>query len=288
MSPLSSRAIPAAREGRADREGRCSRLPPKYGRYGACDFFGVCEFSVFVTNVGALPYTGTLNVSDVATTPGATMIDWADKGEWNCAATGPDAYGCSTTADVTLTPGDFRELIILVQGPPVAPGLTHVENCASIDWGGAIPDYNPHNEYACASISSLPPGHPDARPSVLIEKDSPATCFRGAPGVPWHCLFYVYVSNTGSAPLEGPIVINDTFSVNPATLVIGNSTPAGMTWAPGRGKTGRLTWKDLHASRYSRRAAARIETEGHFFRVVAGRYARAERGRQLRHHRPRQ
>lgn len=213
----------------------------KYGRYGACDFFGVCEFSVFVTNVGALPYTGTLNVSDVAATPGATMIDWADKAEWNCAASGADSYGCSTTGDVTLTPGDFRELIILVQGPLVAPGFTHVENCASIDWGGAIPDYNPHNEYACAAISSLPPGHPDARASVLIEKDSPATCFRGAPGVPWHCLFYVYVSNTGSAPLEGPIVINDTFSVNPATLVIVNSTPAGVACAPGPGNTGPFT-----------------------------------------------
>lgn len=213
----------------------------KYGRYGACDFFGLCEFSVIITNVGGAPYTGQLHVNDIATTPGATMVDWSPKPDWNCAATGPDSYGCSTAGPVTLTPGDYRELIILVQGPPFAPGFTHVRNCASIDWNGAQQDYNPHNEYACAAISSLPPDHPDARPVVRIEKESPGYCSRAAAGSPWYCFYRVIVTNDGAAPLEGEIEFTDELSPHNATLASYGGSPGPWTCNPGVGNTGPFT-----------------------------------------------
>lgn len=213
----------------------------KYGRYGACDFFGVCEFSVIITNVGPVPYTGQLNVTDVATTPGATLIDWSPKPEWNCAALGPDNYGCSTTAPVTLAPGEFRELIILVQGPPIVPGFTHVRNCAYIDWNGFPPDSNPHNEYDCAVISSLPPGHPDARATVEIQKDALPTCSRAGPGTPWTCVYTVRISNSGTAPLNGPIVFTDEVTAHPATLIGLFGAPGAWSCAPGIGSTGPFT-----------------------------------------------
>jgi hypothetical protein len=213
----------------------------KFGRYGACDFTGLCEFSVIISNVGPVPYTGPLNVSDFATTPGATMVDWSSKPEWNCAATGPDSFGCSTAAPVTLAPGDFREVIILVQGPALGPGFTHVRNCAYIDWDGAPPDANPYNEYDCAEISSLPPGHPDARATVDIQKDAQPTCSRTGVGNPWRCVYAVRIKNSGTAPLEGPIAFNDEVTAHPATLLGFFGGPGAWACAPGIGLSGPYT-----------------------------------------------
>jgi hypothetical protein len=211
----------------------------KFGLFGACDFFGLCEFVVRVTNVGAAPYTGQLHINDVTTTAGATLIDWSPKPEWNCAALGPDNYGCSTAAPVTLFPGDFREIIILVQGPPIAPGVTHVRNCAYIDWNGPPGDPNPHNEYDCAELSNLPPWHPDARAKVHIQKDAQPTCSRTGVGNPWTCLYAVRIKNSGTAPLNGPIEFTDELNLHPATLL--GFLPAPWNCVPGIGLAGPYT-----------------------------------------------
>ena len=211
----------------------------KFGLFGACDFFGLCEFVVRVTNVGAAPYIGQLHINDFATTAGATLIDWSPKPEWNCAALSPDNYGCSTAAPVTLLPGDFREIIILVQGLPIAPGFTHVRNCAHIDWSGAPGDPNPHNEYACAELANLPPWHPDARATVHIQKDAMPTCTRTGVGNPWICLYAVKIKNSGTAPLNGPIEFTDALGPHPTTLL--GIQPAPWACVPGVGLAGPYT-----------------------------------------------
>lgn len=213
----------------------------KFGLFGACDFFGLCEFVVRITNVGAAPYTGLLHINDVTTTAGATLIDWSPKPEWNCAAIGPGEYGCSTAGPVTLAPGDFREIIILVQGPPIAPGVTHVQNCANIDWKGLPHDPNPHNEFDCAELSNLPPWHPAARPKVTIQKDAAPTCSRPAPGNPWACAYKVRIKNSGSAPLIGPIKFTDTVTAHPATLLAFGGGPGAWNCVPGIGFAGPYT-----------------------------------------------
>ncbi|GBE43617.1 putative peptidoglycan binding domain protein [bacterium BMS3Bbin10] len=213
----------------------------KFGLFGACDFFGLCEFVVRVTNVGAAPYTGQLNVNDFTTTPGATITDWAPKPDWNCALLAPDNYGCSTAGPVTLLPGDFRELVILTQGPPIAPGVTTVRNCAWIDWNGAPGDVNPFNEYDCAEISNLPPGHPDARAKVIIQKDAQPTCSRAGAGNPWRCLYAVRIKNSGAAPLIGPIEFTDELTPNPATLLGFGGGPGPWACVPGVGLAGPYT-----------------------------------------------
>ena len=123
----------------------------------------------------------------------------------------PTAHDCTLAGPVTLAPGEFRDLILLVQGPPVAPGFTHVQNCVYFDWKGQPGDPNPHNEFACAEISTLPPDHPDARPMVSIEKGCrirPAAGRRS--GTPMELrLPAVKVTNIGTKPLEGPIEFTD-------------------------------------------------------------------------------
>jgi hypothetical protein len=134
-----------------------------------CDWVGVCRFVVRVTNVGPADYMGPLHIHDVTTTPGAVLAHWELAPPWHCAPLGADAFDCTHPA-VTLTPGDFREVIIWVQGPPLPLGHTHVRNCAGFDWDGAERDYNHGNEYDCAQISLFPPGHPEARPQLDVRK----------------------------------------------------------------------------------------------------------------------
>ena len=211
----------------------------KFGLFGACDFAGLCEFVVRITNVGAANYSGPLNVHDFATTPGATMVDWTPQPDWACAAGAPDTYDCTLAGPVTLAPGEFREFIILVQGPPIAPSVTHVRNCVYFDWKGLPGDPNPHNEYACAEISTLPPGHPDARPMVSIEKTAISTCSNSGAGTPWVCGYFVEITNSGTAPLNGPIEFTDEVTANPATM----AGWFGGAWAcaPGIGSAGPFT-----------------------------------------------
>ncbi|MHA1164670.1 MAG: peptidoglycan-binding protein, partial [Alphaproteobacteria bacterium] len=121
----------------------------------------------------------------------------------------------------------------------VAPGFTHVRNCAYIDWNGLPGDPNPHNEYACAELSNLPPWHPDARAKVHIQKDAQPTCSRTGVGNPWTCLYAVRIKNSGTAPLNGPIEFTDELNAHPATLL--GIFPAPWNCVPGIGLAGPYT-----------------------------------------------
>jgi hypothetical protein len=214
-------------------------LVEKFGLDGQCDWFGNCYYVVRVTNAGSAPYTGPLHLHERVDQPGSALVDWAPKPEWTCGPVGAIEFDC-THPPVTLTPGDFLEVILVIQGPPLASGHTHVRNCAWIDWDGAPPDYNPGNEYDCATISRFPPGHPEALPELAILKVAAVTCNRAGAGNPWFCGYGVQIRNIGGAPFEGPILITDTIIAHPATLSA--IVPAAL-WVcvPGIGAAGPYT-----------------------------------------------
>ena len=205
----------------------------KFGLSGQCDWADNCLFVIRVTNVGAAPYSGPLAIHDQIHFPGATLAAWAPDPEWTCAPAGIADFGC-THAPVNLAPGDFREITLRVVAPPPTPGHTHVRNCGWIDWGGLPHDFNPGNEYDCATVSRLPFGFPGARPMLAVEKIASPTCLAGAgPGGGWLCYYEVRVNNFGSAPYFGPIDVSEATLGPAATLATVNPPP--WACAPGTG-----------------------------------------------------
>lgn len=180
-----------------------------------CNWLGVCQYVVRVTNVGAGDYTGPLHIHDFTPSAGAVLTDFEPRPPWDCGPLGGDTVDC-THPDVTLTPGDFREVIVSVQRPPFAPGIDeYVDNCARIEWDDRPHDFNPGNEYACSGVSRYPSGHPDARPSLAILKTGWPTCNDVAgPPAHWECHYTVTITNIGGAPYFGPLQVSDT--LNPA------------------------------------------------------------------------
>lgn len=203
----------------------------------SCDWIGVCRFIVRVTNVGSDDYTGPLHIHDSGMTPGATLAHW-EVAPWHCGPLGAGTFDC-THPSVTLTPGDFREVIIWLQAPPIGAGFTYVHNCARLDWDGADADFDPGNEFACADTYRYPPGHPEARARLSVTKVSGAICNLG--GVSWECWNQVRITNTGGAPYLDPLVVSDTNTIvvgaADATLNYVGPTPP-WSCAPGIGATG--------------------------------------------------
>jgi hypothetical protein len=190
----------------------------KFGLDPQCDWLSNCYFLVRVTNVGPADYKGPIHVHDKVDQPGAIFADWSPKPEWTCAPVGVGNEFDCTHAVVTLTPGDYVEIFLVIQAPPIASGHTHVRNCAYFDWDGAPGDYNPGNEYDCATVSRFPPGFPGAVPYLEITKKALPTCSRSGPGADWTCEFQVTITNSGGASYLDPIELNDLDSNVPATL----------------------------------------------------------------------
>jgi hypothetical protein len=213
----------------------------KFGLAGQCDLADNCLFVVRITNVGAAPYTGPLAFNDEVNFPGAAFGAWAPAPEWSCGPPGGGSFGC-TYPPVTLSPGEFREVTLWIGAPPPTPGHTVVRNCAWIDWAGGPGDYNPANEYDCATISRFPPGFPGATALLEIEKDAEFQyCFAGAgPFAGWLCEYRITVTNTGGAPHFGPIEISDEVTVGPGPFQLSSVSPP-WTCVPGIGSAGPYT-----------------------------------------------
>ena len=211
----------------------------KYGLDGQCDWFATCLFVVRITNVGAASYTGPLNIHDAIDYPGAALATWAPGPDWACGPVGSDSFDC-TYASVTLAPGEFRDLTLWVAAGPIVPGYGYVRNCGWIDWSGGPGDYNPTNDYDCASISRYPPGYPGAYAALDVEKDAQSTCWDGGgPSGGWACYFRVTVTNVGGAPYVGPIEVSDTADFAPS--VLSDVHPLFWTCVPGVGTPGTRT-----------------------------------------------
>ncbi len=219
-------------------------LLEKFPVYFACDAFGNCHYVIRITNVGADVYSGPLHIHDTITQPASVFADWGPKPDWICGPLGVNVFDC-THGVVNLAPGDFRELHIYTIGPPLGLGHTHERNCARIDWKGGPGDINPFNEYDCAEVSLFPPGHPDARPKLALQKKGAPICFEGAgPGGGWLCWYEITVRNSGGAPYMGPLVVSDTSGIfaGPADSTLVNHSPV-PPWncAPGDGVAGTQT-----------------------------------------------
>ena len=161
-----------------------------------------CYFIVRIINVGPAPYTGPLHVHDKVDQPGSIFVDWSPQTDWTCAPVGVGSEFDCTHAIVTLTPGDYLDLWLEIQAPPIAAWHTHVRNCAAFDWDGGPPDYNPGNEYDCATVSRFPPGFPGAVPYLEVSKKAEPTCWRPAPGSDWACLFLVTITNSAARAIS--------------------------------------------------------------------------------------
>jgi hypothetical protein len=193
----------------------------KFGLDGQCDWFNNCLFVVRVTNVGGAPYSGPLTIHDNVMFGGLGLTAWAP-GSWVCGPIGATSFNC-THPPVTLSPGEFREVVVWIAGAPILPGHTHVRNCAFVTWGAIPRDANPGNEYDCATISRFPPGFPGAGPALDVSKQALPLCFKGAgPGDSWLCVYNVTITNIGGAPQFGPLQFSDVvdFSPLPATLTL--------------------------------------------------------------------
>ena len=197
----------------------------KFGVDPQCDWVSHCYFIVRVINVGSAPYTGPLHVHDKIHQPGAIFVDWSPQPDWACAPVGVGNEFDCTHGPVTLTPGDYVDLSLKIEAPPIAAWHTHVRNCAAFAWDGAPGDYNPGNEYDCATVSRFPPGFPGAVPYLEIAKKAAPTCWRAGPGMDWTCEFLVTITNSGGASYLDPIELNDLASNVPATLSVYWDTP---------------------------------------------------------------
>jgi hypothetical protein len=197
----------------------------KFGVDPQCDWISNCYFVVRIINVGPAPYTGPLHLHDKVDQPGSIFADWSPKPDWTCAPVGVGNEFDCTHPVVTLTPGDYVEIFLVIQAPPIAAWHTHVRNCAAFDWDGAPRDYNPGNEYDCATVSRFPPGFPGAVPYLEISKKAMPTCFRAGPGADWTCDFLVTITNSGGASYLDPIELNDLASNVPATLGLYFNSP---------------------------------------------------------------
>jgi hypothetical protein len=211
----------------------------KYGVEGQCDWFDNCLFAVRITNVGAATYSGPVSFHDEVDFAASALASWAPAPEWICGPVGAIGFDCST-ASLTLAPGEFVEVVLWIAAGPIAPWHPTVRNCAWIDWGGGPGDYNPGNEYDCASISRYPPGHPGAIAALDVDKDAQPTCWPGAgPGGGWLCWFRVVVTNVGGAPYFGPIEVSDTADIAPSVLADFYDPP--WSCVPGIGTPGTRT-----------------------------------------------
>ncbi len=190
-----------------------------------CDWLSDCYFVVRVTNVGPAVYTGPLHVHDRVDQPGAIFNDWSPQPDWTCTPVGVAGEFDCTHAAVTLTPGDYLEIFLVIHAPPIAAYHTHVRNCATLDWDGSPRDYDPGNEYDCATVSRFPPGFPGAVPYLEISKKASPTCVRAGPGADWNCVFLITITNSGGASYFDPIEVNDLASNVPATLAAYGATP---------------------------------------------------------------
>jgi hypothetical protein len=202
----------------------------KYGVDGQCDWLNNCLFAVRITNVGGAPYSGPLNFHDDVKFGGTGLSAWAP-GTWACGPVGATAFDCSHPP-VTLAPGDFREVILWITGGPILLGHSHVRNCAYFNWGGAPHDYNPGNEYDCATISRFPPGYPGVAMLDINKQASPSCTKGGGPGGAWRCLYKITLTNVGAAPYFGTLQFSDATALGPGTL---SFVDAPWSCAPGTG-----------------------------------------------------
>ena len=202
---------------------QCTADPANPGQF-------LCTFTMTVTNTGAAPYSGFLNVTD--NVPAAAQFVPPPGGSiaWNCAQPGGagTAVNCTSAAPVMLVPGASVTLDITIR-LLIAPNAPQVHNCSVVD-----DPVNPFNNTDCGD--GFAPG-PNLEMRKTLNSCIPA--FNGGAV----CTYWLDVTNTGTAPYNGWLHVSDTLPAGSTYLgVAASSNPAwGCGW-PGGGTVDCYLW----------------------------------------------
>ncbi len=186
-------------------------------------------YSLTVTNVGSGPTTGPIVVTDQLP-PGITFVSASGAG-WSCSAGAVTPGGQTVTCSHAgpLAPGNSLVLVLTVAIGTASdfPNGPLVKNCADVESTG---DTNPQNDTDCDETTVVDPPKP---PDLTVDKQHVGDFQYGQSG-----LYSLTVTNVGSGPTTGPIVVTDQLppgvtysSVSGAgwSCVAGPVTPTGQT-----------------------------------------------------------
>ncbi len=182
----------------------------KLQRTAECLPNDVCTFDLLFINRGPVDFTGRPEIVDTLP-PGATLQ--SSTPPWICAQAGQQVT-CSYPLELTLPPGDIRQLSLTLTMPPgLAPG---VENCVDIRWPPGVGDANPANDRMCIPVRVAPPQTQD----IETQKALLGTCTAGS-----DCQFDLWFTNRGPGAWTGKPTLTD---VLPAGATF-KSASAGWT-----------------------------------------------------------
>ncbi len=162
-----------------------------------CTADGLCRYTIFVGNAGAVPFNGPLTVIDEFPTHPPVSVNFEPTGPWTCTPESTSRFRCEHPG-LVLPPG--ATTIISVEAVATGYPTREVENCAEVP---ALPgETNLDNNKSCA-VATLP-GPNDRQPPLKVEKTGDKQCVAGQP-----CTFEITVSNDGNAPFSGQVRIGD-------------------------------------------------------------------------------
>ncbi len=153
------------------------------------DAGGGCDFEITVTNSGAAPFTGPIEIDESVKGDGAffggTAITSGPNAPWTCAKTG-QSFACSHPS-TTLAPNGSVTLKI---GFKLGAGTAakEIENCAALKGQGGA---------ACVKIPLI------QGPKLKFVKTATQAFCNPT------CAFTINVTNIGNAPFNGPIEVID-------------------------------------------------------------------------------
>ncbi len=164
-------------------------------------FGGHIHCTITVTNSGDTLPDVPVTIFDAATilagpgAGGAVIIAAAapDVPQWVCSATPTPDLTCTLPPDL-LPPGASHSVDVTVDtGPLLAAGNHGFRNCASLaaPWSGVACDEGGTN--------------------IVVIKTAPAACAPGA-----DCTFGMTITNTGSQPFDGDLLVSDSMFMGPA------------------------------------------------------------------------
>ncbi len=189
----------------------------------ACHAGGDCRFLVTITNVGEVPYSGPLTVSD---TPAEGAELTVPPSDWTCKSPFAGFTECSHDP-VDLAPGAEISFEVAVRVPtwwsrPV------FENCVDLTTPGAGEDARTYNNHACGYGPTAEPGTTYYAPDLRLSKFGIGQC-------DWtgECWFVVRITNVGAASYSGPLGFHDAIGYPGATLVGWGPGPGWMCGPPG-------------------------------------------------------
>ncbi len=188
----------------------------------------LCTFTVTVTNVGAVSYSGFLNVTDNVPAAADYVPPPGGSIAWTCAQPGGTGapVNCTSAAPVMLVPGASASLDITIRLLLPIIGQS-VRNCAVVDDPAA-----PGNNADCGD--GFRPG-----PNLEMQKTL-NFCVPAAGGSV--CNYWLDVTNTGTAPYAGWLHVADTLPAGSTYLGVASASNPGWSCWPFGGSVDCYLW----------------------------------------------